>query len=146
MAFWIRRGGQRMCRLEMTPEFLKDVMQQPEKQPNTQPVDVAGHSGVDAEQIAQPAIRHVQSLIQLTASQRRIISHVGMPRSLVELITHTGYTASAPTSRPPTSNRLTVGIFRITVPDKPCSFKQRLLRAAVRIKFRAWCADQQATT
>lgn len=34
----------------------------------------------------------------------------------------------------------------MTVPDKPRSFKQRFVLAAVGIKFRVWRADQQATT
>lgn len=93
-----------MSRLEISPDVMTDVMQLPERQRKTQPVVVAHHPGSDAEQVARPAVRHVQSLVQLTGSQRRIINHAGVPRSLAELITHTGYTASAPTSRLRTSN------------------------------------------
>lgn len=132
-----------MSRLKIAPEFVTDLMQPPKKQPEAQPVDVVRHPGGDAEQVAQPAVRHVQSLVQLTGSRRRIISHPRVPSSLAESVTHTGYSQRPYFKAQHIEPLRTGAILRMTVPDKSRSSKQRYVLTEAGIKLRTWHADQQ---
>ncbi|MGV8690952.1 Fic family protein, partial [Pseudomonas aeruginosa] len=98
------------------------------------------------EQVAQPAVEHVQTLVQLTDTQWQIVSHADVPRSLAELMEHTGYSQRPYFKAQHIEPLLTGGILRLTVPDKPRSSKQRYVLTEAGIKLRVWHADQQATT
>ena len=97
------------------------------------------------EQVGQPAVEHVQTLVQLTDTQWQVISHADVPRSLAELMEHTGYSQRPYFKAQHIEPLLTGGILRMTVPDKPRSSKQRYVLTEAGIKLRAWHADQQAT-
>ncbi|WP_070337434.1 RNA-binding domain-containing protein [Pseudomonas aeruginosa] len=119
-------------------------------QPETLQVTVGSHAQ-DAteqvpEQVAQPAVEHVQTLVQLTDTQWQIVSHADVPRSLAELMEHTGYSQRPYFKAQHIEPLLTGGILRMTVPDKPRSSKQRYVLTEAGIKLRVWHADQQATT
>lgn len=98
------------------------------------------------EQVGQPAVEHVQALVQLTDTQWQVVSHADVPRSLAELMEHTGYSQRPYFKAQHIEPLLTGGILRMTVPDKPRSSKQRYVLTEAGIKLRAWHADQQATT
>lgn len=98
------------------------------------------------EQVGQPAVEHVQTLVQLTDTQWQVVSHADVPRSLAELMEHTGYSQRPYFKAQHIEPLLTGGILRMTVPDKPRSSKQRYVLTEAGIKLRAWRADQQATT
>lgn len=120
-----------------------------EAQPETQQVTVTGHDQNTneqvPEQVGQPAIEHVQPLVQLTDTQWQVVSHADVPRSLAELMEHTGYSQRPYFKAQHIDPLLTGGILRMTVPDKPRSSKQRYVLTEAGIKLRAWHADQQAT-
>jgi ATP-dependent DNA helicase RecG len=97
------------------------------------------------EQVGQPAVEHVQALVQLTDTQWQVVSHADVPRSLAELMEHTGYSQRPYFKAQHIEPLLTGGILRMTVPDKPRSSKQRYVLTEAGIKLRAWHADQQAT-
>lgn len=97
------------------------------------------------EQVDQPALEHAQTLVQLTDTQWQVISHADVPRSLAELMEHTGYSQRPYFKAQHIEPLLTGGILRMTVPDKPRSSKQRYVLTEAGIKLRAWHADQQAT-
>ena len=114
-----------------------------------QQVTVRGHHQGTTEQVpeqvGQPALEHVQTLVQLTDTQWQVISHADVPRSLAELMEHTGYSQRPYFKAQHIEPLLTGGILRMTVPDKPRSSKQRYVLTEAGIKLRAWHADQQAT-
>ena len=115
-----------------------------------QQVTVTGHDQGTTEQVpeqvAQPPVEHVQTLVQLTDTQWQVVSHADVPRSLAELMEHTGYSQRPYFKAQHIEPLLTGGILRMTVPDKPRSSKQRYVLTEAGIKLRAWRADQQATT
>lgn len=117
---------------------------------DSQQVIVTGHDQGETEQVPeqvdQPAVEHVQTLVQLTDTQWRIVSHSDVARSLAELMEHTGYSQRPYFKAQHIEPLLTGGILRMTVPDKPRSSKQRYELTEAGIKLRAWRADQQATT
>lgn len=96
------------------------------------------------EQVAEAAIGHVQALVQLTDTQWKVVGHADVPRSLVELMTHTGYSQRPHFKAHHIEPLLAGGILRMTVPDKPRSSKQRYVLTEAGIKLRTWYADQQA--
>ena len=120
-----------------------------EKQ-ETQPVTVAGHTEGATEQVpeqlAQQTVEHVQTLVHLTDTQWQIVGHADVPRSLAELMAHTGYSQRPYFKAQHVEPLLTGGILRMTVPDKPRSSKQQYVLTEVGIKLRAWHADQHANT
>jgi ATP-dependent DNA helicase RecG len=96
------------------------------------------------EQVTQKPLQHVQALIQLTDTQRKIVSHADVPRTLAELMAHAGYSQRPYFKAQHIEPLLAGGILRMTVPDKPRSSKQRYVLTEAGIKLRAWQADQQA--
>ncbi|QCQ88308.1 AAA family ATPase [Pseudomonas aeruginosa] len=119
-------------------------------QPETQQVNAANHAQNAteqvSEQVAQPEAEHVQTLVQLTDTQWQIVSHADVPRSLTELMGHTGYSQRPYFKAQHVEPLLTGGILRMTVPEKPRSSKQRYVLTEAGINLKAWHADQQANT
>ena len=72
--------------------------------------------------------------------------YADVPRSLLELMTHSGYSQRSYFKARHIEPLLAGGILRMTVPDKPRSSKQRYVLAEMGIKLRVWHADQQADT
>ena len=98
------------------------------------------------EQVAQAAAEHDQALVQLTDTQWQIVRYADVPRSLLELMTHSGYSQRSYFKARHIEPLLAGGILRMTVPDKPRSSKQRYVLTEMGIKLRVWHADQQADT
>ena len=96
------------------------------------------------EQAAQAAAEHIQALVQLTDTQWQIVRYADVPRSLLELMTHSGYSQRSYFKARYIEPLLAGGILRMTVPHKPRSSKQRYVLTATGLKLRVWYADQQA--
>lgn len=95
------------------------------------------------EQVAPRQIDLDRSLDRLTDVQRRIIGFTDTPRSLVELLNHTGYRHRPSFVATHLEPLLTGGVLRQTIPDKPRSPQQRyvLTDAGVQLKL---LREQQA--
>lgn len=70
--------------------------------------------------------------------------YADVPRSLLELMTHSGYSQRPYFKARHIEPLLAGGILRMTVPDKPRSSKQRYVLTEMGLKLRVWHADQQA--
>ena len=70
--------------------------------------------------------------------------YADVPRSLLELMTHSGYSQRSYFKARYIEPLLAGGILRMTVPHKPRSSKQRYVLTATGLKLRVWYADQQA--
>jgi ATP-dependent DNA helicase RecG len=84
-----------------------------------------------------------RSLDRLTDVQWRIVGHADVPRSLAELMAHTGYRQRPHFVATHLEPLLTGGVLRLTIPDKPRSPQQRyvLTDAGVQLKL---LREQQA--
>lgn len=78
-----------------------------------------------------------RSLDRLTDVQWRIVGHADVPRSLAELMVHTGYRQRPHFVATHLEPLLTGGVLRLTIPDKPRSSQQRyvLTDAGVQLKL-----------
>ncbi len=78
-----------------------------------------------------------RSLDRLTEVQWRIVGHADVPRSLAELMVHTGYRQRPHFVATHLEPLLTGGVLRLTIPDKPRSSQQRyvLTDAGVQLKL-----------
>ncbi|MDR3298639.1 MAG: putative DNA binding domain-containing protein [Candidatus Accumulibacter sp.] len=78
-----------------------------------------------------------RSLDRLTDVQWRIVGHADVPRSLAELMAHTGYRQRPHFVATHLEPLLTGGVLRLTIPDKPRSSQQRyvLTDAGVQLKL-----------
>lgn len=118
----------------------------------SQPLATSGATGSAAEQVtaqvteqaSQASAEHVQTLVQLTDTQWQIVRYADVPRSLLELMTHSGYSQRPYFKARHIEPLLAGGILRMTVPDKPRSSKQRYVLTEAGIELRARDADQQA--
>jgi len=89
------------------------------------------------EQVAPGQPGHDRSLDRLTDVQWRIVGHADVPRSLAELMIHTGYRQRPHFVATHLEPLLTGGVLRLTIPDKPRSSQQRyvLTDAGVQLKL-----------
>ncbi|MBL8299345.1 MAG: putative DNA binding domain-containing protein [Rhodanobacteraceae bacterium] len=89
------------------------------------------------EQVGSAQPRLDRSLDRLTGVQWRIVSHADVPRSLAELMTHTGYRQRPHFVAKHLEPLLIGGVLRLTIPDKPRSSQQRyvLTDAGVQLKL-----------
>lgn len=103
----------------------------------------AGTTEQVTEQVmpGQPGLE--RSLDRLTDVQWRIVGHADAPRSLAELMSHTGYRQRPHFVATHLQPLLTGGVLRPTIPDKPRSPQQRyvLTDAGIKIKL---LREQQA--
>lgn len=96
----------------------------------------AGNTEQVTEQVAPGQPGHDRSLDRLTDVQWRIVGHAEVPRSLTELMAHTGYRQRQHFVTKHLEPLLTGGVVRLTIPDKPRSSQQRyvLTDAGVQLK------------
>lgn len=97
----------------------------------------AGPTEQVTEQVATEQPGHDRSLDRLTDVQWRIVGHADVPRSLAELMAHTGYRQRPHFVATHLEPLLTGGVLRLTIPDKPRSSQQRyvLTDAGVQLKL-----------
>jgi ATP-dependent DNA helicase RecG len=119
--------------LPATPE---QVEISEENQPSVEKTAVIDTTEQVTEQVApgQPGLD--RSLDRLTDVQWRIVGHADVPRSLAELMAHTGYRQRPHFVATYLEPLLTGGVLRLTIPDKPRSSQQRyvLTEAGVKLK------------
>jgi len=96
------------------------------------------------EQVASTGSEHVRSLVRLTEVQWQIVSFADTPRSMSELMAHTGYSQRAHFTSHHVEPLLTGNVLRMTVPDKPRSSIQRYVLTEVGIKLKELWAQKQA--
>lgn len=90
----------------------------------------------------QPGLE--RSLDRLTDVQWSIIGHADVPRSLVELMAHTGYRQRPHFVATHLEPLLTAGVLRLTIPDKPRSSQQRYVLTDVGVQLKLLREQQQA--
>lgn len=93
--------------------------------------------------VGQPQL--VQSLVQLSAIQWQIVAFADVPRSITELIGHTGHKQRAFFKRQHLEPLLAGGILQMTVPDKPTSPAQRYVLTDAGVQLKLLHEQQQAT-
>lgn len=93
--------------------------------------------------VGQPQL--VQSLVQLSAIQWQIVTFADVPRSITELIGHTGHKQRAYFKRQHLEPLLAGGILQMTVPDKPTSPAQRYVLTDAGVQLKLLHEQQQAT-
>lgn len=86
----------------------------------------------------------VQSLVQLSAIQWQIVAFADVPRSITELIGHTGHKQRAFFKRQHLEPLLGGGILQMTVPDKPTSPAQRYVLTDAGVQLKLLHEQQQA--
>jgi ATP-dependent DNA helicase RecG len=92
--------------------------------------------------VGQPQL--VQSLVQLSATQWQIVTFADVPRSITELIGHTGHKQRAFFKRQHLEPLLAGGILQMTVPDKPTSPAQRYVLTDAGVQLKLLHEQQQA--
>lgn len=92
--------------------------------------------------VGQPQL--VQSLVQLSAIQWQIVTFADVPRSITELIGHTGHKQRAFFKRQHLEPLLAGGILQMTVPDKPTSPAQRYVLTDAGVQLKLLHEQQQA--
>lgn len=108
-----------------------------ENQASVEETVAAGNTEQVTEQVAPGQPGHDRSLDRLTDVQWRIVGHADVPRSLAELMAHTGYRQRPHFVAMHLEPLLTGGVLRLTIPDKPRSSQQRyvLTDAGVQLKL-----------
>ena len=96
------------------------------------------------EQVAPGQPGHDRSLDRLTDVQWRIVGHADVPRSLAELMAHTGYRQRPHFVATHLEPLLTGGVLRPTIPDKPRSPQQRYVLTDVGVQLKLLREQQQA--
>lgn len=96
------------------------------------------------EQVGSAQPRLDRSLDRLTGVQWRIVSHADVPRSLAELMTHTGYRQRPHFVAKHLEPLLTGGVLRLTIPDKPRSSQQRYVLTDAGVQLKLLREQQQA--
>lgn len=81
----------------------------------------------------------------MSAVQWKIIGYTDAPRSLAELMAHTGYSQRAHFKTQHLEPLLAGGIVRMTVPEKPRSSKQRYVLTEAGIRLRALATPGSGT-
>lgn len=120
----------------------------PGQAPENQQVIDAGVASEDTAQateqagVGQPQL--VQSLVQLSAIQWQIVAFADVPRSITELIGHTGHKQRAFFKRQHLEPLLAGGILQMTVPDKPTSPAQRYVLTDAGVQLKLLHEQQQA--
>ena len=97
----------------------------------------------DQVTLRQPGLD--RSLNRLTDVQWRIVGHADMPRSLVELMAHTGCRQRPHFVATHLEPLLTGDVLRLTIPDKPRSSQQRYVLTAAGVQLKLM-HEQQGTT
>lgn len=89
------------------------------------------------QQVSPAWTQHVHSLDRLTNVQWKIVCYAEVPRSLSDLMAHTGYRQRPHFIAKYVEPLLTSGVLRRTIPDKPRSSQQRyvLTEAGVKLKL-----------
>ncbi|MDB5875723.1 MAG: putative transcriptional regulator [Ramlibacter sp.] len=105
---------------------------------------VTGPTEQVTDQVAPEAGGLVQSLDRLTDVQWRIVRHADTPRSLAELMAHTGYRQRPHFVATHLEPLLTGGVLRLTVPDKPRSSRQRYVLTEAGLELKILREQQQA--
>ncbi|MEI8340122.1 MAG: RNA-binding domain-containing protein [Verrucomicrobiota bacterium] len=95
------------------------------------------------EQVPATIAEHIQSLVQLSEVQWRIVEYADVPRSLTELLNHTGYRQRPFFKEQYLTPLLVGGVLRMTVPDMPRSSKQKYVLTGAGIKLKEWRGQQQ---
>lgn len=122
----------------------------PGQAPENQQVIDAGVASEDTAQateqagVGQPQL--VQSLVQLSAIQWQIVAFADVPRSITELIGHTGHKQRAFFKRQHLEPLLAGGILQMTVPDKPTSPAQRYVLTDAGVQLKLLHEQQQASS
>ncbi len=106
---------------------------------------IASGSEQVTEQVTPTIAEHVRSLVRLTDIQWKIVVFADTPRSMSELMEHTGY-SQRPHFKSHHIEPLLVGnVLRMTVPNKPRSSIQRYVLTEVGIKLKElWTQQQQS--
>jgi len=116
---------------------------------NQQVID-AGVASEDTAQATEQAgfgqPQLVQSLVQLSAIQWQIATFADVPRSITELIGHTGHKQRAFFKRQHLEPLLAGGILQMTVPDKPTSPAQRYVLTDAGVQLKLLHEQQQAAS
>lgn len=116
---------------------------------NQQVID-AGVASEDTAQATEQAgfeqPQLVQSLVQLSAIQWQIVTFADVPRSITELIGHTGHKQRAFFKRQHLEPLLAGGILQMTVPDKPTSPAQRYVLTDAGVQLKLLHEQQQAAS
>ena len=115
-----------------------------ENKPSGAEAAAAGSTDQVTEQVApgQPGLD--RSLDRLTDVQWRIVGHADVPRSLAELMAHTGYRQRPHFVAAHLEPLLTGGVLRLTIPDKPRSSQQRYVLTDAGVQLKLLREQQQA--
>lgn len=128
--------------------FLPAARGQAEIGKKNQPSDaepaMAGTTVQVTEQVAAGQTELDRSLDRLTDVQWRIVGHADVPRSLAELMAHTGYRQRPHFVARHLEPLLTGGVLRLTIPDKPRSSQQRYVLTDAGVQIKLLHEQQQA--
>lgn len=97
------------------------------------------------EQVPAGSGTLMQSLVQLSEVQWHIVEYTDVPRSLTELLQHTGYSQRAFFRARHLEPLIEGNLLRLTVPDRPRSSQQKYVLTAAGVQLKEWRHQNRTT-